>query len=761
MTEWILSSSVLILGILVLRQMLRGKISLRLQYALWLVVLARLLIPVNFFHSNLSVQNMMRPLMEQNIHQQASDIQNPINNRDELLIRDDQSGEVPEGDVIQTPPAVNRPEMPEQTPVAPEKAPVDWTAIAGIIWLAGTVVMLSFTLGCNFQFSRMLSRNRELLEEAVASVPVYVSPWVKTPCLVGVFRPVIYLTPQVAGDRSTWNHVIRHEMTHLEHFDHAFSLLRCVALCLHWYNPLVWIAARVSKEDAELACDEGTIARLGEGERIGYGETLIRLTCRSLNPSDLMIAATTMIGTHSGIKARILYLAKKPRTLAYALVVSLVAVGLMVGCTFTGAAQDPEEQKIREFYEDFIQQEQTDPVYALEQFVYIEDENSKIIALTYAERGEVATSTEILNVEKLSEDLWAVEISYVLPANPEGDTAYNFVGKVDGAYKVMRNVRAIPEELSRGLDLEPYYPTGEYEFIEDVIDEATMETTVPRETTLANVGFYPLDELIAGTDIRMSVDGEKIILSEHGLNLELEPGSVLAHRNGYIAAVLERAPRLIEGTVYVHDSFYHHFLTKQWEVSASTELLLPSLFNGMLFFPEEVMDAVDAPDGSVFQQKLLSQVLLPTSMGIETPHIDMTRVFQPGMLADKPSALIKELINLGYSDAAGYAYGEYVILSNAQTCAQAGISNNDEMTVWEFHRHQSMLGHQEFWENLTDAEREFMNRYDLVADDYLFLRNEYSGSYMELPEGELKTILTEYYELDLAYLRGTSDTAGN
>ena len=97
------------------------------------------------------------------------------------------------------------------TPEAPGKKAVDWAAVAGIIWLAGTVVMLSFTLGCNFQFSRMLSRNREELDPPMASVPVYVSHWVKTPCLVGVFRPVIYLTPQVGKDSSVWNHVIRHE----------------------------------------------------------------------------------------------------------------------------------------------------------------------------------------------------------------------------------------------------------------------------------------------------------------------------------------------------------------------------------------------------------------------------------------------------------------------------------------------------------------------------------------------------------------------
>lgn len=347
MTEWIISSSILILGILGLRRLLRGKVSLRLQYALWLVVLVRLLCPVNFFQSGISVQNAVNSILEQEISHSVVVEPRPGQAENHLSQEEVGGDEIPSHNE-------NQSELPEDLPPQSADTPVrdivtvndpEWFRIAGILWLAGAVVMLSFMLGCNYQFMRMLARNRRALEVPDASVPVYVSSWVRTPCLAGVFRPMIYLTPEVEADISTWNHVIRHEMTHLEHFDHVFSLLRCVALCLHWYNPLVWIGARVSKEDGELACDEGTIRRLGEGERVGYGQTLIRLTCRSHNPSDLMLAATTMVGTKGGIRQRIKCLAKKPKTLAYALVICVLAVGFMVGCTFTGAVDttEPEE----------------------------------------------------------------------------------------------------------------------------------------------------------------------------------------------------------------------------------------------------------------------------------------------------------------------------------------------------------------------------------------------------------------------------------
>ena len=78
------------------------------------------------------------------------------------------------------------------------------------------------------------------------------------------------LVKLVLTDKTAQRHVLAHELTHYRHGDHLWSLLRCVAVTLHWYNPLVWLAAALSRRDAELACDEGTLHRLGEEERTAY-----------------------------------------------------------------------------------------------------------------------------------------------------------------------------------------------------------------------------------------------------------------------------------------------------------------------------------------------------------------------------------------------------------------------------------------------------------------------------------------------------------
>lgn len=139
----------------------------------------------------------------------------------------------------------------------------------------------------------------------------------------------------------TLTHSVEHELTHFRHGDHVWALLRCLCLVLHWYNPLVWLAAALSRRDAELACDEATIRRLGEAERAAYGRTLIGITCGS-RPS-LLRTATTMNFGKSGLKERISLIVKRPRTAAWALVILLLAAVFVTGCTFTGAqAGEPE-----------------------------------------------------------------------------------------------------------------------------------------------------------------------------------------------------------------------------------------------------------------------------------------------------------------------------------------------------------------------------------------------------------------------------------
>jgi hypothetical protein len=104
---------------------------------------------------------------------------------------------------------------------------------------------------------------------------------------------------------------------------------------LHWFNPLEWLAAALSRRDAELACDEGTIRRIGEKNRLEYGRTLIQLICAKRKPMDLLCCATTMSQSKKEIRERIALIAKKPKMFLITMVIVILAAA--AGCTFTGS----------------------------------------------------------------------------------------------------------------------------------------------------------------------------------------------------------------------------------------------------------------------------------------------------------------------------------------------------------------------------------------------------------------------------------------
>ena len=132
-------------------------------------------------------------------------------------------------------------------------------------------------------------------------------------------------------------YILAHEETHFRHGDHLWSYLRCACLAVHWFNPLVWWAAALSRRDCELACDDGTLRRLGDEHRKAYGATLITMVAGRLKPSDLLCGATTMTSGKTGIRERITMIAKKPKTLLPALLAALLLLAAVAGCTFTGA----------------------------------------------------------------------------------------------------------------------------------------------------------------------------------------------------------------------------------------------------------------------------------------------------------------------------------------------------------------------------------------------------------------------------------------
>ena len=337
MTQWIVTSCVLILAVLGLRFILKGRVSLRLQYALWLLVAVRLLVPLTFGESNISAANLS--LSAQPMVQQMESVEIPVQSFDsayEEVVRE----HIDQGQDISG--FENTEELEYEAYERMEK--ISLSQLLAAVWTAGMALSFAVLLFSNLHFAAKLRRTRRPIVLPNATLPVYCAPQIVTPCLFGLFRPAIYLTEDVLADPQALNHVLAHEHTHHRHGDHLWAVLRGICLCIHWYNPLVWIAAIVSRSDGELACDEAAIASLGEENRLDYGRTLIGLTCaKGASP---LLTATTMTGSKHSIKERITLIAKKPEFSLIALIALILAVTVAAGCSFTGpAAQNRDPNK--------------------------------------------------------------------------------------------------------------------------------------------------------------------------------------------------------------------------------------------------------------------------------------------------------------------------------------------------------------------------------------------------------------------------------
>ncbi len=349
MTEWFVSSAVLAALLIGAHYLLRGKISARLQYALWLVLLVRLLLPLSVGKTALSVANLL-PEAEPAAVIQA----------EPAAVPPAQAARTPEPSApaapLQTPAQpVQRPaSMPAQAETgsaepakAAQKPAVSVRKIFLFVWASGAALLGLWFLFCNLRYGRQL---RAGVLRAIA--PKEGRPAVRltrtalSPCLFGLFTPAIYVTMDCAQDEQLLHHCAEHEYTHYLHRDHIWAVLRGVCLALHWFNPLVWWAAALSRTDAELFCDEDTVRRLGEDARADYGRSLIRMTCRER--VDPLSAATTMSGRGGQLKTRIISITKHPKTAIPVLILVLLLCAAAVGCTMTGAKDAAPAQQTPE-----------------------------------------------------------------------------------------------------------------------------------------------------------------------------------------------------------------------------------------------------------------------------------------------------------------------------------------------------------------------------------------------------------------------------
>ena len=297
-----------ILLLALVRRFLRGQLGNRVLYFVWLLVAIRLLCPLALPNPAI---NAIRPgyLKDQAIRPIAG----------QLKVRFSDASR----SVSQMVSGLRGGSAQQSDPLARElQVFVDSTSNGKlsrrlvVVYFCGAGTVLCFFLFSNIRFRRRLKAGRiepisgRLLDEYKAlcmkrnikPIPVYYTDPLPSACLVGVLRPYIAL-PLTASPREAIQ-VLAHEVCHYKGKDHIFSALRLMCCVIHWFSPLVWLAANMSRTDGELACDDRVVGKLSTEEKLAYTNVLVLAAARRSAPG-VAVLATGMTMAAKKLKSRV------------------------------------------------------------------------------------------------------------------------------------------------------------------------------------------------------------------------------------------------------------------------------------------------------------------------------------------------------------------------------------------------------------------------------------------------------------------------
>lgn len=330
------SGAILILVIVVIRALAINKLPKKTFLALWGIALFRLLIPFTV-PASFSVYSLMKYFA-------------PTHSLSE---------EISKGNM--------EPIIPYRNVAAIPTAPVDGKiqnsiSLWVIIWLSGMLICaVVFTVSyfkCRKEFKTSLPVRNEYTQkwinehQILRSIEIRQSDRISTPLTYGVFHPVILLPKTVDRiDRKSLDYILAHEYVHIRRFDTVTKLIATFALCLHWFNPGVWVMYVLANRDIELSCDEAVIRLFGESTRSSYAMAIIQM-------AEVKSGITPLCSNFSknAIEERIVAIMKfkKSSFIALALACALV---LTVGATFATSANATEASNTGEKVESIVSDE--------------------------------------------------------------------------------------------------------------------------------------------------------------------------------------------------------------------------------------------------------------------------------------------------------------------------------------------------------------------------------------------------------------------
>lgn len=373
-----LSGMLLILMLLLGGRLWKKKLGRQWQYYIWLVVILRLVLP---FGPEVSLMGRAYQAAER-VMIQMTETTRKVHQTGESSAEIQEEGLEDNGSVYgNESAAVSDLQEPESSLIDQEAHWKDGAFLANdsvaakaadiagtylwIVWLAAALGILIRKITAYQSYIRFVTAgagpvsDTAFLDQLAVTaqemgigrpIELCVNPLVASPMLVGYFHPCIVL-PRADISEKEFQYITLHELTHYRRRDIWYKWLVQLAVCLHWFNPLVYVMRREIEKACEFACDEAVLRRTGYDQAKDYGETLLGAMA-AVGKFREPFAAVTMSANKELLKERLGAImscgkrTKRARIITAALTVCVVWGAVYIG-VFPTVAAEPDGAKVQ------------------------------------------------------------------------------------------------------------------------------------------------------------------------------------------------------------------------------------------------------------------------------------------------------------------------------------------------------------------------------------------------------------------------------
>ena len=339
-----LYSAAITAGILLFRFIFKNRISSKLQYLMWWLLILRLLMPVT---PDIGLHFNLQDMLLKQAHQAELPAPAPVLDVAPASVPNTQSSYESVAPAIQPDTDV----APSQH-VNPAKS-TDWYSIVFVVWLLGAIGFLGWLIFVKLRYYESLQHlmaggprevyelyDRCCKELGVKPLPLWIVNKSMSPGIAFFGEPVLLVPLSLCNDESRLRFALLHELTHKKRGDHYMTLLLNILRAVYWFDPVVHFAFSELRSDMESACDSDVLAYIGHEQKRGYLTVILDMFSYDTEP----ILGMSQIRSKRMAKRRMKGAFMKNRTSPAFRAITLCIALIMSLCCFTTACQSAPEK---------------------------------------------------------------------------------------------------------------------------------------------------------------------------------------------------------------------------------------------------------------------------------------------------------------------------------------------------------------------------------------------------------------------------------